>query len=96
MVRLEPASVSVAKFESSALRAIIAALETEGRRTAGCRRHRVGDEEQLAPRLGGERDFQRHRIDMMAIGDETAPALAIGERRAHHARARARLARSWH
>ena len=86
MVRFEPASVPSGKFEAAAAQAHGTALQSESIRPAGRRRHRVADQKHLAARLGGERDFERQRIDVMAIGDDAAPDVCIGKCGADHSR----------
>src|SRR5438045_3518538 len=62
----------------------LAALEQERLRSAGGGRHGVGDEEKPAFWLCGDRQLERHGIDMMTIGDDAAIAVAIGERYSDH------------
>ena len=64
---------AVRKFEAAVRRDELAALKVKVVGTAGRGRHGVADQEDLAARLGGERHFERQRIDMMAIGDDAAP-----------------------
>ena len=56
-----------------------AALEREGALIRTCARHRVGNEHDSIKVFGAERDLQHDGINVMAIDNEAAVAVAIEE-----------------
>ena len=48
--------------------------------------HRIGDQHNLAARLGLQRQGHGFGTDVVAIGDQTAPGTVTDQRRANHAR----------